>query len=239
MDLQQTDRRPHESTVNFVYRVMKTNISSLQLLPGSALSEQEIANILSVSRTPVRESFIRLSQEFFLDIIPQKGTYVSLIDLNSVAEAKFLRETLEKTIIRIACKEFPSDKLFDLQSCISIQELCLPENNYLKFFELDELLHRTIFVGCKKGRIWEIIQQLGTHYNRVRLLNLSKGHDLGQLLDHHKNLVGAIRAQDVALGSRTIALHLNKVRVDIVDLAKDHASYFKDPDLYFRQNGLP
>jgi len=236
MDLINIDRSPHESTRSHVYRVMKTNIMTLQLPPGASLSEQEIATTLSVSRTPVREAFIHLAQEHLLEIVPQRGTSVSLIDLNSVEESKFLRETLEKSIIRLACKEFPADKLFDLQSFISVQELCLPGNNYLKFYELDELLHRTIFDGCNKGRIWGLIQQLGTHYNRVRLLNLSSGQDLGQLLEHHKNLVRAIQTRDAALGSRTITLHLNKVQIDILNLVQEHASYFKQPELFFQKN---
>lgn len=230
MDLQMLKRSPHESTRNYVYQIMKQNIMTLQLPPGTALSEQEIATALSVSRTPVREAFIRLSQENLLDIIAQRGTYVSLIDLDSVQESKFLRETLEKAVIRLACANFPSDKLFDLQSYLSVQELCLQENNYLKFYELDEKLHRTIFDGCKKARIWELIQQMGGHYNRVRLLNLARGHDLGQLLEHHKNIVHAIQSRDAALGSRTINQHLNKVRVDIVDLLQDYGSYFKQSE---------
>ena len=230
MDLQMLKRSPHESTRNYVYQIMKQNIMALQLPPGTALSEQEIATALSVSRTPVREAFIRLSQENLLDIIAQRGTYVSLLDLDSVQESKFLRETLEKSVIRLACTHFPSDKLFDLQSYLSVQELCLQENNYLKFYELDEKLHRTIFDGCKKARIWELIQQLGSHYNRVRLLNLARGHDLGQLLEQHKNIVLAIQSRDAALGSRTINQHLNKVRVDIVDLLQDYGSYFKQSE---------
>jgi len=230
MDLQMLKRSPHESTRNYVYQIMKQNIMTLQLPPGTALSEQEIATALSVSRTPVREAFIRLSQENLLDIIAQRGTYVSLIDLDSVQESKFLRETLEKAVIRLACANFPSDKLFDLQSYLSVQELCLQENNYLKFYELDEKLHRTIFDGCQKARIWKLIQQLGGHYNRVRLLNLARGHDLEQLLEHHKNIVLAIQSRDAALGSRTINQHLNKVRVDIVDLLHDYGSYFKQSE---------
>lgn len=229
VDFIMSTRMPQESTREYIYRSMKSNIMSFKLIPGTTISEQEFAEVLHASRTPVREAFIQLSQEGLLDIIPQKGTYVSLIDLESVEEAKFLRETLEVAIIEIACTDFPEDQLFELQSCITLQELCIKENNYVKFFELDEVLHETIFTGCKKARIWAMMQQMYGHYNRVRRLNIAVGYDLPLLLKHHNELVRAIREKDVALGMSITKLHLNKVKIDIKDLLNDYAHYFKQP----------
>lgn len=227
MDVYRVERLPQESTREYVYRFLKINIMNLKLLPGSALSEKEIAVLLNVSRTPVREAFIQLSQEYLLDIMPQKGTYVSLIEVENVEEARFLRETLEKAVIALACTDFPREKLFELQSYVTLQELCLQEKNYVKFYELDESLHSAIFAGCRKGRVWSVIQQMNTHYNRVRLLNVTSGHDLILLLQQHQDLVRAIREKDVVLGSRTIELHLNKVKIDIKELMSDYSHYFK------------
>ena len=95
MDFDQITPLPQESTREFVYRFLNANIMHLRMPPGTSLTEQDIATLLSVSRTPVREAFIQLSHEHLLDILPQKGTYVSLIDLDSVEESKFMRETLE------------------------------------------------------------------------------------------------------------------------------------------------
>lgn len=193
MDIVITERLPYESTREYVYRCLKENIMNLRLFPGSALSEKDISVLLNVSRTPVREAFIQLESEYLLDILPQKGTRVSLLDVENVEESFFLRETVEKEVFYLAVKEFPSDKLFELQSNITLQELCVEEENYLKFFELDEALHRCIFEGCKKGRIWSLIQQISTHYNRVRMLNVAAKHDWPELLSQHKKLVQAIK----------------------------------------------
>jgi len=227
MEFNPNIRQPQESTREFVYRWMKNNIMNFKLIPGATVSEQEIADSLNTSRTPVREAFIQLSQEGLLDIIPQKGTYVSLIDLDSVEESKFLRETIETAVIELACKEFPERQLFELQSCVALQELCIQEKNHPRFFELDEVFHQTIFNGCKKNRIWGMMQQVHAHYNRVRKLNIVGGYDLHLVLEQHKGLIQAIREQDTALGQKTIRLHLNKVRVDIKDLLHDYGHYFK------------
>lgn len=221
-------RNPQESTREYVYRALKSYIMDFTLPPGSCLSEKEMADLLNVSRTPVREAFIQLSQERLLDVVPQKGTYVSLIDLNDVEESRFLRETLETAVIKIACKHFPREMLFELQSHLTIQELSFTEKHFDKFFALDEDIHRVIFAGCNKTRTWTMMQQMHGHYNRVRWLNVAGGgYDLMTILEHHTLLLQAIRESDEDLGVRTLRSHLKKVLVDIGELRKQYSHYFK------------
>lgn len=220
------ERSQQESAREYVYRLLKTNIVNLTLPPGQSISEQEIADRLEVSRTPVREAFIKLSQENLLDIVPQKGTYVSLIDTDQVEESRFAREILEREVIQQACIDFPKEQLFQMQSYIALQELCIQEKNYLKFFELDEQMHGAIFKGCKKSRIWSLMQQMNAHYNRVRILNLSVGYDWEQLIQQHKELVRAISEHDQDLARQTIDLHLKKVVFDLEFLRQQFDHYF-------------
>ncbi|HWR09500.1 GntR family transcriptional regulator [Sporomusa sp.] len=221
------EQKPQESIREYVYRFLRMNIIDLNLPPGQNISEQDVATQLSVSRTPVREAFIKLAQENLLDIIPQKGTYVSLIDIDQVEESKFARETLEKEVIQQACIDFPSEDLFQLQSCLALQELCISEKNYHQFFELDETMHGLIFKGCKKSRTWNMLHLMNAHYNRVRILNLKvKEFEWEQLLKQHRALVDAIRDHDVDLGKKTIDLHLNKVVVDLEHLRNEQGHYF-------------
>ncbi len=221
------EQNPQESIREYVYRFLKLNIINLNLPPGQSISEQDVATQLKVSRTPVREAFIKLSQENLLDIIPQKGTYVSLIDTEQVEESKFVRETLEKEVIQQACTSFPADELFQLQASLALQELCINEKNYHRFFELDESMHGIIFKGCKKSRTWSMLQLMNAHYNRVRILNLKdRAFEWDQLLVQHRQLVRAISEQDVALGRNVIDLHLNKVVVDLEHLRAAHSDYF-------------
>lgn len=227
VDIDIDEKLTQESTREYVYRILKNNIMNLKIMPGTALTELEVANILNTSKTPVREAFMHLSQDHLLDILPQKGTHVSLINMNNVEEAKFMRQNLERAVIIEACTLFPDEKLFELQSNITLQELCIRENKTQKFFELDEIFHSTIFSGCKKDRIWAMIQQISTHYNRVRMLEAERGYDLLSLLRQHKDLLHAIIEKDVKLGERTLDVHLDKVYVDIEHLKKNFREFFK------------
>ena len=218
------------TTRELVYQILKSEILSFTYQPGQGISEYETAQKLQVSRTPVREAFIKLSQENLLDIFPQKGTYVTLIDSAQVEESKFVRHTLEREIVQQACCSFPREELFQMQSHLVLQELCIEQENYMKFFELDEALHGTLFRGCRKERTWLLLQQMNNHYNRVRVLNLSEGYDWVQLLHQHRELLRAINEKNPELGLKVIDEHLNKVVFDLDHLKKHFEHYFVKHD---------
>lgn len=87
------------SIQTLVYEELKKNIMSLRLKPGQAMSTQEMATRLKVSRTPVREAFLHLQSEGLVEMIPQRETIVSKIDLKRVEQEKFIRECLELGVI--------------------------------------------------------------------------------------------------------------------------------------------
>src|SRR5918911_73901 len=78
-----------------VYAALRDAIIRAELAPGRQLSENELAAWLGVSRTPIREALVRLRDERLVAIVPQLGTFVSRIEPDAVADAQFVRESLE------------------------------------------------------------------------------------------------------------------------------------------------
>ena len=75
-----------------------------------------------------------------------------------------------------------------------------------------------------------MIQQMSTHYNRVRCLGISHGYELPELLAEHRAMVTAIIARDAAAGNRAVDSHLNKVRLDLPKMMRDFPEYFTKSD---------
>jgi GntR family transcriptional regulator, rspAB operon transcriptional repressor len=215
------------SSRDYVYQLLRNDILRLQLKPGSSISEKEVSSRFQVSRTPVREAFLQLSQEGLLEVYPQRGTFVSLIDLTLVEEGRFMREQLEKAVIRLACDSFPQELLFALEMNLKMQEMCMEENDYERLFQLDEEFHRMIFEGCDKIRIWLAIQQMNTDFNRIRMLRLATNLNWENILLHHSRLVHAIKNKDAELAEQTMHDHLTMVVFDKEELKQKYPNYFK------------
>ena len=98
------DRQPSENARSYALRVLLHNIITLELAPGSAVSENELSQILKLSRTPVREALIELSKMGLVDIQPQRGSYIAKIDYELVEESRFMRLVLENAVLALVCE---------------------------------------------------------------------------------------------------------------------------------------
>ena len=209
-----------------VYMQLREQIVSLGLPPGSALSEKETSLQFNVSRTPVRESFVRLAQEGLVQVLPQRGTFVALIDPNMVEEARFMREHLERAVIRLACDSFPARLLDSLDRNLREQEHSMDQADFKRMFELDEQFHLTLFEGCGKLHTWAAMRPLVDHLNRSRLLRLASDRHWQQLYRQHSELVAAIRARDGDTAECIMKEHLTLNIADLKTLQLKFPHYF-------------
>ncbi|MBS4535631.1 GntR family transcriptional regulator [Clostridium sp. D2Q-14] len=213
---------------DYVYEVIKKNIINLNMVPGSRVSEKEISDILNVSRTPVREAFIKLSKEGLLYVRPQRGTYIDYIDLGVVEDARFIRESIEKSVLKLAIEKFPEELLDVLQENINAQKDLIDQKAYYDFLMMDEEFHKTIFKGCNKERAWSFIEQINSEYKRVRMLTFFADINWKDVLNQHVQILESIKNKDEQMGQEVISNHINKLIFEQVELKKKYPEYFKE-----------
>lgn len=217
-----------ESAGNTVYYELKKQIVNMELTPGTTLSEKEMSITFNVSRTPVRESFVRLAQEGLVVVLPQRGTRVSLIDPDLVLEAQFMREQLERAVIRLACKQFPEELLAELSNNLSQQQESLMKHDGTAMFELDEQFHRILFEGVNKLGTWGVIQQMNAHLNRSRILWMRTNPHWDHLFEQHRDMYEAICQKDEALADRLMETHLALSIYNLGQLQEKFPDYFNN-----------
>lgn len=181
------------TTSKTIYYKLRDEIINLYLEPGTSISEKELSEKYSVSRTPVREALVRLAQEGLVNIYPQKGTVVSLIDLSAVEEGRFLREHLERAVVKEACKEFSQENVLALEMNLKLQKMYIENNDYKKLFEADEEFHKIIFEGSNKKRVWNSINDGSTEFQRIRMLRLVTNSSWDNIYLQHKEIFNAIK----------------------------------------------
>ena len=161
------------------------------------ISETEISELLNVSMTPVREVFIRLSYEKLIDIYPQKGTFVSLVDLSYVKESVYMRNLLECQIASEIIDSEMKDLPVEIKKNIRLQkDLVENEGNIEEFLELDNGFHKVIFKAVNHETIWDIISTTRIHYNRFRLLTMYEPEMLNRVFQEHFDIMTKIEEGD-------------------------------------------
>src|ERR1700743_552216 len=106
------------SIADQVFHTLRSSIVTMRLTPATALSEQEIADRLNVSRQPVREAFIKLSEIGLVRVLPQRGTFVVKISAKAVTDARFVRAAVECAIARRASEGISEEAVEELRQII-------------------------------------------------------------------------------------------------------------------------
>lgn len=223
-------RNPDETGRAYALRVLKENITDTTLIPGTLLSENELAKELGLSRVPVREALIELSKSDIVEILPQRGSRVSLIDLKLVDEAGFFRRTLECAVVRLICERsasvpLPEDFLLALGANLKLQDFYIENPSPDKLMELDNEFHHLLFSFANKERCYRMCRDMGIHFDRVRHLALHSVKDLKIVNDHHA-IYDAIRSGNALQGEKLMEDHLSRFKIDEEFIRKDFPNYF-------------
>ena len=229
MNLVNISKHKNENNRAYTYRVLKENIMRLNLKPGESISEIELSEALDVSRTPVREAIVKLSEEKLVDVFPQRGSFVSKINLNLVEEAVFLRELCEKKILEIACKDPVSDSLItELEKNIEYQKIVVNFNRDLhEFFDLDNYFHTLIFDYYNKKNVWKSVKRLATHYDRLRLIDALEKFSATKTYEQHHDIIDIIKNKTTENIDNLISEHLSKFKHVINNYLDKYPEYFK------------
>jgi DNA-binding GntR family transcriptional regulator len=197
-----------ENNKEYAYRVIKEGIMSLELQPGQAISEIELAEALHLSRTPIREVLAKLREENLVVVMPQVGTYISKIRLQLVEEASFMRFYLEQEILKQSCESFPLKNLLELKKNIALQKALIGHNEMEReFHKLDTAFHFMIFQGNQKENVWSAITRLSTHYNRIRLLSEMK-HNFNKAIYDHEKIIDIIEKKEMEKVEEIVRQHI-------------------------------
>lgn len=212
-----------------LYQVLRQSVIQMVLAPGQALSEKEIADTFSVSRQPVREAFIRLSEAGLVEVKPQRGTYVVKISQRAVLEARFVREAVEVAVVKLAAeKGIESATLTELHDLLERQRRCIEPNDNDRFYRLDEAFHRTLSLGVQQYAAWKVIEEVRAQLDRVRYLSVPHSTPLERLVDQHANIIAAIEARDVHQAEQAMSLHLREILVSMPDLIRRFPAMFEE-----------
>lgn len=228
--MRQAEKRDRETTRVYAKRIITEKIISLELEPGQMMSETEFAGELEMSRTPVREALIELSKTGIIEVMPQKGIRVSLIDYSKVEEARFLRLALETAILDRVCEITDKEAFSALVENVQLQQFYLDNQQVDKIMELDDAFHKELFRLAGMMQVYQLVSEMSIYFDRMRRMSLTSVKDLKIVADHTA-ILDAILHHDVNRAKEITTEHLSRYQIDRIAIRNSYpARYFVSDD---------
>lgn len=211
------------SVTQQVHRLLHTLIVNLRLLPNQLLPVNEVARCLDISKTPVREAFIRLEEEGLVNIVPKKGTFVAPIDIQRAFEGYFIRISMESACVASLARKGSPEALAVLREELDLQRKSLDEKNFDLFYLLDNRFHAVMFDVAGFGRTRRLLDSAKAEVDRIKGLKsvyrICRPEDV--LLREHEDMFDAVCRGNVRRAREEVRKHLTGMQEAIQAMAKE------------------
>ena len=210
-----------------VYQTLRNRIIHLDLLPGTPISTQEVADQMETSRTPVREAFIRLQKEELLTIVHQRYTRVSRIDLDRVHQECFIRKELELGNLQRFIPKVSDCIIAKMRELVDRQRIAVNERRFIDHVELDNQLHSIPFIETNEILALNILGQMNGHYDRMRLLSIMAQGSANTAIEEHQYLIDLLEQRNAPATLQMMSMHLDALKMLENDLIKNNMDFFQ------------
>jgi DNA-binding GntR family transcriptional regulator len=198
-----------KSKKTIVYENLKGRIIKNLINPGEPLNEGVLSKELKISKTPIREALQQLEKEGFIESIPAKGAFVSMISIQDIREIFEIREVLECEVIRRAALKADPERVGAIREKFVSSESDSKKASAGHFKSGDEV-HAFIFETFGNNRLKEIYKRLQDHIVRTRIhfFNQSPSGRSEESFKEHLEILDALKAQDPVRAENAVRNHL-------------------------------
>jgi DNA-binding GntR family transcriptional regulator len=211
----------------FVTDTLRQAIVALDLEPGEAIDKGAICERLGVSRFPVSEALARLQAEGLVDILPQRGSIVSLVRIADVLEYMLIRKSLEAEAVRVVAGNHSEELVETLQRNMSYQRAAVEIDDKNGFHERDLEFHDIIFGDMRFTKVKAVIENTRANLDRARRLILTPRR-LSVTLNEHKKILEGIAEGDPAAAATAMRAHIDSVMAELIEFAIANPGLFAD-----------
>ncbi|MEM7029957.1 MAG: GntR family transcriptional regulator [Chloroflexota bacterium] len=198
-----------------VYNVLRERILSHAYPPGFRFDLPQLEQQLGVSRTPLKEALHRLELEGLIEIRPRRGTYVTRIDLDDVAECFAVRQMLECAASSLIVANITPDDIEDLIKLSQEMSQLLTKDDYQtivsRYIELDRQFHRQLINFAQNKRLSRIYDEVDTHLQIAHVRQKFSLADSMQFTEpEHQAILQAVQALDGVALSAAFQAHAER-----------------------------
>jgi len=186
----------HQTLREKILETIREAILKGNLKPGEKVAEPELAERFGISRTPIREAFRQLESEGYLTVIPRKGAVVAALSERDVQEFYAIKSILEGYAAELAAKNLSDKDLARLEAINAKLKKLADDGDVKSFYRVHNEFHDTFLKAADNSKLYELIQQLGMKFSRLRMASLSVNGRMAISVAEHDKLLDAFRRHD-------------------------------------------
>lgn len=189
------------------YLLIRDQIVTLKLSPGSVIEETRLQTDLELGRTPIREALQRLAHENLVTFIPHRGTFVTdvnLTDLHRLTEIRLEMEGHAAELAAARASEADRAAMAALMRELDSTE----ERDVHGLMRLDQRIHRQVYQSARNPFLQAMLEELFNLSLRIWFLGLERGVRLKAAVEEHRRLLEAIVARDAVQARAVMRDHI-------------------------------
>lgn len=199
-----------------VFTRIRDDILSGKYKENEELKEVAIGEELGVSRTPVREAFRQLELEGLIQIVPNKGAYVTGITIDDVKDIYMIRSKLEGLCASWACDYITDEQLEEMEENIYLAKFHAEKGHFEQMAELDSRFHELLYEACNSKMLKHLLVDFHQYVQRVRKKTLSTTERSLACNSEHQMIMEAIKNKNHEEAERLATVHINNAYNNMV-----------------------
>lgn len=197
-----------QSLSDRAYYAIRELIVTLELAPGSVVSERELQERLGVGRTPVREALRDLAREQLVEVFPRRGIFVSGVDVGDIAGLSEVRLVLESKAARLAAERRNDADRAETERLLDELAGLTGEHDGRRLIDLDQRIHRNVYRCTHNPFLQATLEEYYVLTLRIWFLALDRVERLDDAIHEHHAILEAIRDRDADRAEEVMRSHV-------------------------------
>jgi DNA-binding GntR family transcriptional regulator len=179
-----------------VVDVIRQMIVDGHLEPGQKIPEKELCEKFDISRTPLREALKALAAEGMLELLPQRGARVAILEDEEVAELFPIIAAMEALAGELACDRITDPHVEEIRRMHERMAAAFGQSDRLEYATLNRAIHMAIFDAAGNATLIALYRNMELKIRNIRHTMRQLPDDWKQALDDHNEMLDALVARD-------------------------------------------
>jgi DNA-binding GntR family transcriptional regulator len=207
--------RESSSLSEAAYSRIRSMIITLELEPGSLISESALMSTLKMGRTPIREALRSLASEKLVEVYPRRGMFVSRVDVANLSQLSETRAVLEIKAAELAATRSTAADQEITKALIKEIKAIKGDLDMPTLIGLDQRIHHHIYQCTHNEFLAAALDNYYAHALRIWFLALDRVEHLADAIIEHRALLEAIASNDPKAASKAMREHVEGFESEI------------------------